>query len=63
MVILYTYKDGVYYNLNNISLEEMNKQGIKNNIYVNLTNRCPCSCTFCLRQTRSEEHTSELQSL
>ena len=34
MVILYTYKDGVYYNLNNISLEEMNKQGIKNNIYV-----------------------------
>lgn len=47
MVILYTYKDGVYYNLNNISLEEMNKQGIKNNIYVNLTNRCPCSCTFC----------------
>ena len=52
MVILYTYKDGVYYNLNNISLEEMNEQGIKNNIYVNLTNRCPCSCTFCLRQTK-----------
>lgn len=52
MVILYTYKDGVYYNLNNISLEEMNEKGIKNNIYVNLTNRCPCSCTFCLRQTK-----------
>lgn len=24
------------------------------NLYVNLTNRCPCSCTFCLRQTRDE---------
>lgn len=24
------------------------------NLYVNLTNKCPCSCTFCLRQTRDE---------
>ncbi len=24
------------------------------NIYVNLTNRCPCRCTFCLRQTKDE---------
>ncbi len=23
---------------------------VKNAIYVNLTNRCPCACTFCLRQ-------------
>lgn len=23
---------------------------VKNSIYVNLTNRCPCNCTFCLRQ-------------
>ncbi len=22
------------------------------NIYVNLTNRCPCNCVFCLRQTK-----------
>ena len=22
------------------------------NVYVNLTNKCPCSCTFCLRQTK-----------
>ena len=22
---------------------------VKNSIYVNLTNRCPCACTFCLR--------------
>ena len=25
---------------------------VYNNLYVNLTNRCPCACTFCLRQTR-----------
>ena len=24
------------------------------NLYVNLTNRCPCSCVFCLRQNRDE---------
>ncbi len=23
---------------------------VGNNLYVNLTNRCPCSCTFCIRQ-------------
>ncbi len=23
---------------------------VYNNLYVNLTNRCPCACTFCLRQ-------------
>ena len=28
MVILYTYKDGVYYNLNNISLEEIQKSNL-----------------------------------
>ena len=22
------------------------------NVYVNITNRCPCSCVFCLRQTK-----------
>ena len=27
---------------------------VHNNLYVNMTNRCPCSCTFCLRQTRDE---------
>lgn len=24
---------------------------VHNGLYVNLTNRCPCACTFCLRQT------------
>ena len=27
---------------------------VYDNLYVNLTNKCPCSCTFCLRQTRDE---------
>lgn len=26
---------------------------VHNNLYVNLTNKCPCACTFCLRQTRN----------
>lgn len=25
---------------------------VYDNLYVNLTNKCPCNCTFCLRQTR-----------
>lgn len=25
---------------------------VYNNLYVNMTNRCPCSCVFCLRNTR-----------
>ena len=27
---------------------------VHNNLYVNLTNKCPCACTFCLRQDREE---------
>lgn len=23
---------------------------VKGNLYLNITNRCPCSCTFCIRQ-------------
>ena len=26
---------------------------VHNNLYINLTNECPCSCTFCLRQDHS----------
>ncbi len=30
-------------------------------LYVNLTNRCPCACTFCLRQNRDHmEHSDSL---
>lgn len=27
---------------------------VYDNLYVNLTNRCPCDCTFCLRHDREE---------
>lgn len=52
MVILYTINNGNFISLKNITIEEMESKGLKKNIYVNLTNRCPCSCTFCLRQTK-----------
>ena len=29
-------------------------------VYVNLTNRCPCSCTFCLRQTKEMQESNSL---
>ena len=32
---------------------------VHDNLYVNLTNRCPCSCTFCLRQTRESMEGSD----
>lgn len=31
---------------------------VHDNLYVNMTNRCPCSCTFCLRQTKDEMNNS-----
>lgn len=34
---------------------------VYDNLYVNLTNKCPCACTFCLRQTT--DHVGESQSL
>ena len=32
------------------------------NIYVNMTNKCPCSCVFCLRQTKRQQEVLELFS-
>lgn len=34
---------------------------VHNNLYVNLTNKCPCACTFCLRQNM--DHVGESKSL
>ena len=31
----------------------------KDGLYVNLTNRCPCSCTFCLRQNQDGVYGSD----
>ncbi len=32
---------------------------VKNGIYVNMTNRCPCACTFCLRHNADSVYGSE----
>lgn len=32
---------------------------VKNGIYINMTNRCPCACTFCLRQHGESVYGSE----
>ena len=34
---------------------------VHNNLYVNLTNKCPCACTFCLRQNM--DHVGESKRL
>lgn len=32
---------------------------VKNGIYVNMTNRCPCACTFCLRHNADSVYGSQ----
>ena len=32
---------------------------VKNGIYVNMTNRCPCACTFCLRKNAAGAYGSD----
>lgn len=49
MSILYSYKNGVYIRLNEIDYEK--DEEIPESIYVNLTNKCPCACTFCIRRS------------
>lgn len=46
MTILYTLYHNSYIDIQHIQ----HKKDIR--FYVNLTNRCPCACTFCLRQTK-----------
>ncbi|MBU3156520.1 TatD family nuclease-associated radical SAM protein [Clostridium estertheticum] len=58
MVILYTYNNGVYINLKDVDITK--KELSHKNIYVNLTNNCPCSCTFCLRNTKEMAKSNSL---
>ncbi|MBU3183393.1 TIGR04100 family radical SAM protein [Clostridium estertheticum] len=58
MVILYTYNNGVYINLKDV--DTTSKELSHKNIYVNLTNNCPCSCTFCLRNTKEMAKSNSL---
>ncbi|WP_041138440.1 TatD family nuclease-associated radical SAM protein [Beduini massiliensis] len=46
MTILYTLYNNSYIDIRHIQ----NKKDVS--LYINLTNRCPCACTFCLRQTK-----------
>jgi len=45
-MILYTLDGNGYIDIGNLKSQE------DISVYVNLTNRCPCACTFCLRQTK-----------
>jgi radical SAM enzyme, TIGR04100 family len=58
MVILYTYNNGDYINLKDV--DTIKKESGRENIYVNLTNKCPCSCTFCLRNTKEMAESNSL---
>lgn len=58
MVILYTLKDGDYIDLKNI--KKGKNETIHSSIYVNLTSSCPCSCIFCLRDTKELDKSNNL---
>jgi len=52
-MILYTLDGNGYIDIGDLPTQK------DISVYVNLTNRCPCACTFCLRQTKvmTESHT------
>ena len=56
MIIYAVNTEGEY-----ITMEESERRypARKRSLYVNLTNRCPCACTFCLRPLKhmAEEST------
>ncbi|MCD8027938.1 MAG: TIGR04100 family radical SAM protein [Erysipelotrichaceae bacterium] len=54
MMILYTLHSNGYIDIGNLdNLKDVH-------VYVNLTNRCPCACTFCLRQTKEMSESNTL---
>lgn len=48
-MILYTANQGVYKRYEDSIKDARDK---KHKVYINLTNRCTCACTFCLRNTK-----------
>lgn len=56
-MILYTTDQGNYtnYNPSNVLKSQINQ-----NVYVNLTNKCSCNCTFCLRSTKEMAESNTL---
>jgi len=61
-MVLYTLKNRKFYNLSlfKYDLEDLSEKGYANSIYINLTNQCPCSCTFCLRNTKEMDSSGSL---
>lgn len=57
MIIYATHKGGKYLPLSESF--RVQPEG-KRNLYVNLTNRCDCSCTFCLRRLKKMAEESSL---
>ncbi len=58
-MILYAVKNGTYYNIDTFQqdLSDMEEKGFAKKIYINITNKCNCACTFCLRNTKEmNEH-------
>ena len=45
-MLLYTLYKNAYREISYLN------QPISEKFYINITNKCPCSCTFCLRQTK-----------
>lgn len=61
-MILYAVKEGKYYNVERFKqdLSDMEEQGFAKKMYVNMTNRCNCACTFCLRNTKEMNEQNNL---
>lgn len=61
-MILYGVKQGKYYNIENFSqdLSDMEEKGFARKIYINVTNKCNCACTFCLRSTKQMNENNSL---
>lgn len=43
-----------YINKKNGEIDVVILYEVHNGLYVNMTNKCPCACRFCLRQTKDE---------
>lgn len=56
-MILYTVDRGEYLTME----ESLHRQPVgQRSLYVNLTNRCTCACTFCLRQLKKMDESMTL---
>lgn len=56
-MLLYTTENGEYEDL---ATRLQRKLLHKTKVYVNLTNRCTCACTFCLRNTKEMQKSNSL---